>query len=135
MRLKFKQGGTDAVIAVTNVHYCKHKVKVFDNKPDDEVDEFGNTYRCGLLVSQQGMPQNTGLMFVGISRFNCNDIVEELLKYGYADISDYEYTDIIRINGKQLYVSSFDKKYFVSFQDRNDKNAQHLLITNYKIGD
>lgn len=33
MRLKFKQGGTDAVIAVTNVHYCKHKVKVFDNKP------------------------------------------------------------------------------------------------------
>lgn len=94
MRLKFKQGGTDAVIAVTNVHYCKHKVKVFDNKPDDEVDEFGNTYRCGLLVSQQGMPQNTGLMFVGISRFNCNDIVEELLKYGYADISDYEYTDI-----------------------------------------
>ena len=29
----------------------------------------------------------------------------------------------------------FDKKYFVSFQDRNDKHAQHLLITNYKIGD
>ena len=38
-------------------------------------------------------------------------------------------------NGKQLYVSCFDKKYFVSFQDRNDKNAQHLLITNYKVGD
>lgn len=36
-------------------------------------------------------------------------------------------------NGKQLYVGCFDKKYFVSFQDRNDKNAQHLLITNYKI--
>lgn len=28
MRLKFKQGGTDAVIAVTNVHYCKHIVKI-----------------------------------------------------------------------------------------------------------
>ena len=39
------------------------------------------------------------------------------------------------VNGRQLYVSSFDKKYFVSFQDRNDKNAQHLLITNYKMGD
>lgn len=38
-------------------------------------------------------------------------------------------------NGKELYVSCFDKKYFVSFQDRNDKNAQHLLITNYKIGE
>lgn len=115
MRLKFKQGGTDAVIAVTNVHYCKHKVKVFDNKPDDEVDEFGNTYRCGLLVSQQGMPQNTGLMFVGISRFNCNDIVEELLKYGYADISDYEYTDIIRITD---YVQ--DRK---KFADKVQENA------------
>lgn len=38
-------------------------------------------------------------------------------------------------NGKKLYVSSFDKKYFVSFQDRNDKSAQHLLITNYEIGE
>lgn len=38
-------------------------------------------------------------------------------------------------NGKQLQVSCFDKKYFVSFQDRNDKNAQHLLITNYEIGE
>lgn len=38
-------------------------------------------------------------------------------------------------NGKRLYVSCFDKKYFVSFQDRNNKNAQHLLITNYKIGE
>lgn len=36
-------------------------------------------------------------------------------------------------NGGSLHVSSFDKKYFVSFQDRNDKNAQHLLITNYKL--
>lgn len=38
-------------------------------------------------------------------------------------------------NGNKLYVSCFDKKYFVSFQDRNDKNAQHLLITNYDIGE
>ena len=38
-------------------------------------------------------------------------------------------------NGNRLYVSCFDKKYFVSFQDRNDKNAQHLLITNYEIGE
>lgn len=36
-------------------------------------------------------------------------------------------------NGKELYVSKFDKKYFVSFQDRNDKEAEHLLITNYPI--
>ncbi len=39
----------------------------------------------------------------------------------------------VTANGEQLYVSCFDKKYFVSFQDRNNKNAQHLLITNYQI--
>lgn len=36
-------------------------------------------------------------------------------------------------NGGSLHVRCFDKKYFVSFQDRNDKNAQHLLITNYAV--
>jgi DNA adenine methylase len=30
-------------------------------------------------------------------------------------------------------MSSFDKKYLVSFQNRNDKEAEHLIITNYKI--
>lgn len=36
-------------------------------------------------------------------------------------------------NGGRLYVNRFDKHYTVSFQDRNDKNAEHLLITNYPI--
>ena len=36
-------------------------------------------------------------------------------------------------NKKGVYMSSFDKKYLVSFQNRNDKNAEHLIITNYKI--
>ena len=33
--------------------------------------------------------------------------------------------------GHDFGICSFDKKYVVSFQDRNDKNAEHLLITNY----
>lgn len=32
---------------------------------------------------------------------------------------------------KGLCISDFYKKYLVSFQDRNNKNAQHLIITNY----
>ncbi|MDD3797056.1 MAG: DNA adenine methylase [Lachnospiraceae bacterium] len=36
-------------------------------------------------------------------------------------------------NGKELRVGKFDKKYVVSFQDRNDKDVEHLLITNYQI--
>lgn len=34
-------------------------------------------------------------------------------------------------NGRTINISSFDKKYFVSFQNRNNKKAEHLLITNY----
>ena len=33
---------------------------------------------------------------------------------------------------KGLSVQSFDKTYLVSFMNRNNKNAQHLLITNYQ---
>ena len=32
---------------------------------------------------------------------------------------------------KGLTIRTFDKKYLVSFQDRNDRNATHLIITNY----
>ena len=34
-------------------------------------------------------------------------------------------------NGNEIHIYSFDKKYSVSFQDRNDKNTVHMLITNY----
>ena len=34
-------------------------------------------------------------------------------------------------NTKEFTMQIFDKKYLVSFQNRNDKNAEHLLITNY----
>ena len=36
-------------------------------------------------------------------------------------------------NHEGVYITSFDKKYLVSFQNRNDKNAEHLIITNYRI--
>lgn len=32
---------------------------------------------------------------------------------------------------KGLYINSFDKKYLVSFMNRNDKDVEHLIITNY----
>lgn len=36
-------------------------------------------------------------------------------------------------NKDGIYMTSFDKKYLVSFQNRNDKDVEHLLITNYQI--
>lgn len=34
-------------------------------------------------------------------------------------------------NTKEFKIKTFDKKYLVSFQNRNDKDVKHLLITNY----
>ena len=34
-------------------------------------------------------------------------------------------------NGGNIYISSFDKNYSVSFKNRNNKKVQHLVITNY----
>lgn len=34
-------------------------------------------------------------------------------------------------NGRTIKLMKFDKKYFVSFLNRNDKNAEHIKITNY----
>lgn len=34
-------------------------------------------------------------------------------------------------NGNSLTIRKYDKKYQVSFMNRNDKNVEHLLITNY----
>ena len=34
-------------------------------------------------------------------------------------------------NKPNITISSFDKKYLVSFQNRNDKDVQHLVISNY----
>ena len=39
----------------------------------------------------------------------------------------------VTVNGGAICISSFKKKYFVSFQDRNDKDAEHLVITNYAV--
>ncbi len=35
-------------------------------------------------------------------------------------------------NKEKLTIKSFDKKYNVSFMNRNDRNAEHLIIMNYK---
>lgn len=34
---------------------------------------------------------------------------------------------------KGLNIKSFDKIYTVSFKNRNNKQAEHLIITNYKL--
>ena len=38
--------------------------------------------------------------------------------------------DLYNRNG--IIIQKFDKKYLVSFMNRNDKDVEHLIITNYK---
>lgn len=44
-----------------------------------------------------------------------------------------KHTDFIHglYNKKGINIRTFDKEYLVSFMNRNDKKATHLLITNY----
>src|SRR5690625_3196854 len=39
------------------------------------------------------------------------------------------------INGEEINMYSFDKTYSVSFKNRNNRDAEHLLITNYDLGE
>lgn len=41
------------------------------------------------------------------------------------------YKNQVDKNGREIKIQKFDKKYFVSFQNRNNKEAEHLIITNY----
>ena len=45
-----------------------------------------------------------------------------------------KYTDFIYslYNKPGIYIQKFDKKYLVSFMNRNDKDVEHLIITNYQ---
>lgn len=38
-------------------------------------------------------------------------------------------------SSKGLYITSFDKTYMVNFNGRNNRDCEHLLITNYPIGE
>ncbi len=44
-------------------------------------------------------------------------------------------TDFIYSLYRDFNIKIFDKKYTVSFQNRNNKQTKHLLITNYEIGE
>jgi len=60
----------------------------------------------------------------------CDSYFMLIIKKSEFILQLYKDGEIIK-NGRKIRIESFDKKYFVSFQNRNNKNAEHLLITNY----
>lgn len=81
-------------------------------------------------------PYDTDFSTYAKNEFDKNDQIR-LAKYLYKTKAKFmlviKRTDFILdlYSGRNLNIRSFDKKYVVSFQDRNDKQAEHLLITNY----
>ena len=55
------------------------------------------------------------------------------LNWKNNSVKKFKNTDFIYnlYNTKEFNIKTFDKKYLVSFQNRNDKDVEHLLITNY----
>ena len=81
-------------------------------------------------------PYDTDFSTYAKNEFDKNDQIR-LAKYLYKTKAKFmmiiKRTDFILdlYSNRNLNIRSFDKKYVVSFQDRNDKRAEHLLITNY----
>ena len=81
-------------------------------------------------------PYDTEFSTYAKNEFLKNDQVRlcEYLKKTKANIMlIIKNTDFIYnlYNKKEFKIRTFDKKYLVSFQNRNDKDVEHLLITNY----
>jgi len=60
-----------------------------------------------------------------------NYLIKECKSHWMLVIKNTDYIKQLYFN-KGLNIKSFDKTYLVSFMNRNDKNTEHLLITNYK---
>jgi len=60
-----------------------------------------------------------------------NYLIKECQSHWMLIIKNTDYIRQLYFN-KGLNIKSFDKTYLVSFMNRNDKNTEHLLITNYK---
>lgn len=85
-------------------------------------------------------PYDTEFSTYALNEFSKNDQIRlaNYLKNTKAKFmlviknTDFIY-NLYKSNG--FYIKSFDKKYLVSFQNRNSKEAEHLIITNYEMGE
>ena len=59
-----------------------------------------------------------------INRLNCNWMLV---------IKNTEFIHGLYDNNENVFINYFDKKYAVSFMNRNDRETEHLMITNYEI--
>lgn len=83
-------------------------------------------------------PYDTEFSTYAQNNFSKNDqvrLANYLLKTKAKFMLIIKNTDFIYglYKDKGFFIKSFDKKYLVSFMNRNDKDVEHLLITNYEV--
>lgn len=79
-------------------------------------------------------PYDSGFSTYSQNKFDQNDqkrLAEYLKRISANFMIVIKNTDFIYSLYKDFNIKTIDKKYLVSFQNRNDKEAEHLLITNY----
>lgn len=79
-------------------------------------------------------PYDTDFSTYAKNKFDKNDQIRlsEYLKSTKANfLLVIKETDFIKSLYKDFYITSFEKKYLVSFKNRNNKKTNHLLIKNY----
>ena len=71
-----------------------------------------------------GLSDQKRLADLLINQLNCNWMVI---------IKNTEFIHELYDNNEEIFINYFDKKYAVSFMNRNVREAEHLMITNYEI--
>ena len=74
--------------------------------------------------------QNDQVRLANYLKNQCDCYFMLIIKNTEFILSLYHQDELVR-NGRRIKIQSFDKKYSVSFQNRNHKEAKHLIITNY----
>ncbi len=106
----------------------------------DDTNKFYDTYKADINELLSEITQGSGLSteeFFG-DNFDKND---QIRLANYLKNTKAKFMLVIK-NTEFIYnlykntgfnIISFDKKYLVSFMNRNDKDVEHLIITNYEV--
>ena len=123
-------------ISSDNIKKYMNKTKIYNMDFENFCDTINLTENDFIFLDP---PYDTEFSTYAKNDFNKNDQIRlsNFLKNTKAKFMlIIKNTDFIYnlYNNSGFYIKSFDKKYLVSFQNRNNKDVEHLIITNYEMG-
>lgn len=124
-------------ITSKNIRKYMYKTEIYNLDFEDFCNNINLTENDFIFLDP---PYDTEFSTYAQNDFNKNDQIRlsNFLKTTKAKFMlVIKNTDFIYnlYNIKGFYIKSFDKKYLVSFQNRNNKDVEHFIITNYEMGE